>query len=63
MDTEPKTKATKNIIGTMGEIITWAVYRIILLNHLNLLEMIMIIQLLRDEKREEIKQTRQKYSS
>ena len=47
----------------MGEIITWAVYRIILLNHLNLLEMIMIIQLLRDEKREEIKQTRQKYSS
>ena len=47
--TTKKKKTTENILGTIGKISNWTVYRTILLYHLNLLEIVMIIQLLRDK--------------
>ena len=44
-----KKKTTENILWTIGKNLNWTVNRTILLYHLNLLEIVMIIQLLRDE--------------
>ena len=44
-----KKKTTENILWTIGKNLNWTVNRTVLLYHLNLLEIVMIIQLLRDE--------------